>query len=109
MGLGQIVLVVYALLMLVGGIIGFTTAGSRASLVSGVGSAVVLAAAWVVSRSSPVAGLWLGAVAAILLCIVFAMRLAKTAKFMPSGMLLVVSVVALVLLTYSALSAQGKL
>ncbi len=106
---GQIVLILYALLMLAGGIVGFRKASSKASLYAGSASALLLLLAWLVSTSSLAAGLWLGAIVAILLSIVFAMRLAKTTKFMPSGMLLVVSVVALVLLTWSALGAQGKL
>ena len=109
MSLGQIVLLAYAILMIAGGVMGYATAGSKPSLFAGVGSGVVLIAAWILTRSSPTAGLWLGCVVALLLCVSFAMRLAKTAKFMPSGMLLVVSVAALVLLTVSALRAQGKL
>jgi len=108
MSLGQIVILLYAILMLVGGFAGYATAGSKASLYSGAGSAVALAASWVVSRSSPPAGYWMAAVVSLLLCIAFAMRLAKTAKFMPSGMLLLLSLVALVLLTWSALGASGR-
>lgn len=109
MGFGQIVLVLYALFMLSGGIMGFKAAGSKASLYSGSVSAILLLLALVISWSAPVHGLWLGAILTILLCCTFAARLAKTARFMPSGMLLVVSVLALILLTWSALSAQGKL
>jgi uncharacterized membrane protein (UPF0136 family) len=107
MSLGQIVLLVYALLMLVGGFIGYRAAGSSASLFAGAGSAVVLAAAWVISRTSPVAGFGLGAVTSLVLAIVFGMRLAKTGKMMPSGMLLVVSVLAFLVLAWTAMRA-GK-
>ena len=104
---GQIVLLVYALLMLIGGIIGYTSAGSKASLTAGAASAAALGAAWLWARSSPGPGLWLGAVISLALCAVFAVRLSKTGKFMPSGMLLVVSLLALVALVYSSLRA-GK-
>jgi uncharacterized membrane protein (UPF0136 family) len=107
MSLGQIVLLVFAVLMLVGGAIGYKAAGSTASLLSGTASAVLLLVAWFVSRSSPGPGFWLGAVLSLALCVVFGIRLAKTGKVMPSGMLLAVSVVAMVLLAYSALRA-GK-
>ncbi len=109
MSLGQIVLLVYALLMVVGGVMGYVKGGSRPSLIAGAVSGLLLFVALFISRSSPVAGLWIGAVVSLLLCITFAMRLAKTGTFMPSGMLLMVSVVALVLLTWAALGAQRKL
>lgn len=108
MGLGRIVLAVYALFMLAGGVIGYRKAGSKASLISGVGSAVVLAAAFLIAGSNPGAGFWLGAITGLLLAVVFALRLAKTGKFMPAGALLIVSLVAMVLLARFALAASGN-
>lgn len=109
MDLGRIVLAAYALFMLAGGIIGFRKGGSKPSLIAGAGSALVLLVAFFLVRSNPVAGYWLGAITSLLLCIVFTLRLSKTGKFMPSGGLLVVSLIALILLTRWALGAQGKL
>jgi uncharacterized membrane protein (UPF0136 family) len=107
--LGSWVLLVYAVLMLAGGVAGYRAAASKASLAAGVGSAGLLAVAWWLSRSKPVPGFWLGAVVSLALCAAFAMRLAKTGKVMPSGALLALSVIALVVLTWQALGAQGKL
>jgi uncharacterized membrane protein (UPF0136 family) len=109
MSLGRIVLAVYAVLMLVGGVMGYRAAHSAASLVAGAASAVVLLVALFLSFGAPAAGYWLGSLTSLALCVVFALRLAKTGKFMPSGMLLAVSFVALVLVSYAALGAQGKL
>ncbi len=109
MHFGQVVLIVYAVLMLAGGIAGFRSVGSKASLYSGVGSAVLLLLGWGLSIASLAAGLWLGAIVTLLLCITFARRLAKTRKMMPAGMLLLVSVLVLILVTHSALDAQGML
>jgi len=106
---GQIVLIVYAVLLLAGGIAGYRSAGSKASLYSGVGSAALLFLGWGLSLVSLVAGLWLGAIVTLLLCVAFALRLAKTRKMMPAGMLLLVSGLTLILLTHSALDAQGML
>lgn len=108
-GFGQIVLLLYALLMVGGGVMGFKSARSKASLYSGAASGALLLLAFAISFASPVGGLWLGTIVTLLLCLTFAARLAKTARFMPSGMLLAVSVLAFVLLTWSALGAQGKL
>ena len=107
MSLGQIVLLVYALLMLVGGFMGYKAAGSSASLFAGAGSAVVLAVAWAISRTAPAAGFGLGALTSLALAVVFCIRLAKTGKMMPSGMLLVVSILSFLVLAWTAMRA-GK-
>lgn len=101
MATGQIVLVVYALLILVGGLMG-ARAGSRASLIAGSASGTLLLAALVVSLFHMAAGLWIGTGVSLVLSVVFGNRLAKTGKLMPSGMLLAVSIVALLVLLFSA-------
>lgn len=98
MSVGQIVLLLYALLMLGGGIAGYRAARSVPSLVAGTGSAVVLAAAWWWSRSRPTAGLSLGAIVAGLLAAFFLYRLLKTGKPMPAGGLFGLSLVVAILL-----------
>ena len=98
---GQIVLLAYAILMLGGGLMGYR-AGSRPSLVAGLASGVLLLAAWQLSRTWYEVGLGLGALLALALSVVFGMRLAKTRKLMPSGMLLAVSLIALAVLIASA-------
>jgi uncharacterized membrane protein (UPF0136 family) len=97
-----IVLAVYGLLMLVGGVMG-QRAGSRASLVAGGASGVLLlVAAWLAAGAAPQLGLWLGVLVAVALAITFGVRLLKTGKVMPAGGLLAISVIALVLLALSA-------
>lgn len=105
MQLGQVVLIVYAVLMLAGGIAGYRIAGSTASLAAGAGSAAALALAWLLSRTQPAAGFWTGAAVAGLLAVFFLYRLVKTGKPMPAGGLLVLSVLALALLLWAALRA----
>jgi len=104
MSLGPIVLLVYGIVMILGGLIGYL-AGSRASLISGSVSGVLLLGAWFLARDHPALGLWGGVVLSALLSVVFGVRLAKTGKPMPAGALLAVSVAALALLAYSALQA----
>lgn len=103
MPVGQLTLLVYAALMLVGGLVGYARAGSRPSLISGSLGAALLVGAWYVGRSDLALGAWIGAGVTALLIVAFAVRLGKTRKFMPSGMLLVLSAVALGLLVSSAL------
>lgn len=100
----QIVILVFAVLMLVGGVMG-ARAGSKASLRAGsVSAAMLLVALWL---SFGNAKLGYGAAAAIgaVLAIVFGKRLAATGKMMPSGMLLGVSLIAAVFLAYTAFQA----
>jgi len=100
--LGQVVLLVLGVAMLLGGLMGYR-AGSRMSLISGSLSGLLLLGAWFVSRDHLSAGLWIGVGVSALLSVVFGIRLAKSGKFMPTGGLLLVNVVALALLVYSAL------
>lgn len=96
-------ILVFAAVMFAGGLIGYLTAGSRASLISGTASAGLLVLAFFLARTNPIQGLQAAAVLSALLAVVFAIRAFKTRKFMPSGMLLILSIVAAV---YFYLSAQ---
>ena len=86
----------YIVLLLVGGLIGFFKAKSRVSLIS----SSVFAAVLVLTQTGifkPAVSLILVNVLLAALLVVFAIRLAKTKKFMPSGLLLVLTVLALAL------------
>ena len=93
----QIVLVVYAVLLIVGGLIGYRKAGSRPSLIAGsISGLIALAAAG--SMAQDVRAIWLGIALAAAMLVVFSIRFGRTRKFMPSGMLGVVSLAVLVAL-----------
>jgi len=100
MTLGTATLLVYGLLMIAGGAMG-ARAGSKVSLAAGGGSGLLLLIAWLLAYNGIGAGIWLGTAIAFLLSVTFGMRLKKSGKFMPAGMLLVVSIAALVLLVIS--------
>lgn len=95
---GAIVLLAYAAVMLLGGLMGYSKAGSRPSLVAGLVSAALLFVAFWIGRDDPGRGYGLGTIIALLLTAVFAVRFMKTRKAMPSGMLFAVSLAALLLL-----------
>jgi uncharacterized membrane protein (UPF0136 family) len=91
--MANIILWVYIGLLIVGGLMGFLKAGSKISLISSVIFAVILAlfAAQVIPWP-PGADIVL-----LLLVVVFLMRYIKTKKFMPSGLLIVLTLLALAL------------
>jgi uncharacterized membrane protein (UPF0136 family) len=92
---GQITLGVYAVLLAVGGAIGYTKAGSKPSLIAGLGSAVATILALVLSFQNAKWGMALGCLVALLLAYFFGHRFATKRKFMPAGLLAVVSVIVL--------------
>jgi uncharacterized membrane protein (UPF0136 family) len=93
---GQITLGIYAVLLAVGGLIGYFKAGSRASLIAGSISAVAAFGALGLSAKSHPWGVPLGLILSISLFVLFGYRYAvKTRKFMPSGLLAVASLVVL--------------
>jgi uncharacterized membrane protein (UPF0136 family) len=88
------ILPVYLVLLLVGGLMGYLKAGSKVSLITSAAFAVALVVAGY-------AGLAHGAqvVLALLLIllVVFALRLVKTRKFMPAGLMVLLTAAALML------------
>lgn len=93
---GHITLGVYAALLGVGGVMGFVKARSHASLISGLLAAVFALLALVLAVMGNRYGFPLGALLAMVLFVLFGYRYAiRNKKFMPSGMLAVVSLVVL--------------
>jgi uncharacterized membrane protein (UPF0136 family) len=101
--IGKISLLALSLFVGAGGVMGFVKAKSKASLISGLISAVLLAGAFGVSFINLELGLIMGLVISLSLCVVFGIRLKKTGKVMPSGMLLGVSALEVVLLAAAVL------
>lgn len=95
------ILWIYIILLLVGGLIGFLKAGSKVSLITSAISAALLIITTLHSVFQP--GFRTAAAEIIMaaLIVVFAIRLAKTKKFMPSGMLFVLTLAALTLFHFA--------
>ena len=90
------VLWIYIILLLVGGLIGFFKAKSKVSLISSSVFTALLVLTQTGIFKTSVSMILVNVILAALL-VVFALRLAKTKKFMPSGMLLVMTILVLAL------------
>jgi|SRR5438270_1773259 uncharacterized membrane protein (UPF0136 family) len=91
------ILWIYIVCLLIGGLFGFFKAGSKVSLITSSVAAALLVlttfqGVFTVSFRRNFADIIMAA-----LLVVFAIRLAKTKKFMPSGLLLIITLLALAL------------
>jgi uncharacterized membrane protein (UPF0136 family) len=87
------VLWVYIFLLMAGGLVGFLKAKSKASLIASMSFAAVL----ILCALGIVFQPYMADVVLVILLLFFTMRLSKSKKFMPSGLMLVLTVLALAL------------
>ena len=92
-----VVILLYGLLVLGGGIIGYATAGSMASLVAGGAFGLGLLASGLGVRRGKRLGFIFAPLVTLLLTVFFVYRFVQSGDFIPSGLMGVVSLVALVL------------
>jgi uncharacterized membrane protein (UPF0136 family) len=92
------VLWIYIILLLSGGLIGFFKAKSKVSLITSVVFAALLILTTLRGVFQPGFALGLANVILVVLLLVFTLRLARTKKFMPSGLILAATVAVLALL-----------
>lgn len=88
------VLWVYIVLLLIGGTMGLIKAGSKVSLIT----SAIFAALLALCATAVIRPFYLADVFLALLVIVFGIRFAKGRKFIPSGLMLVLSVIVLTVL-----------
>ena len=89
------VLWIYIVLLVVGGLIGFLKAGSKISLIPSTIAAALLVVTAVPGLLAPQLRRGAADVIMAALLVVFCIRLTKTRKFMPSGLMLVLTIAAL--------------
>jgi len=90
----------YGLLAMIGGVMGYLKVKSKMSIISGVVSGLLLVFSAIVQLQGHQWGLTLAAVVAAALVIIFAVRLAKTRKFMPAGLMIIAGVLSLGVMLY---------
>ncbi|MFN6536056.1 MAG: TMEM14 family protein [Nostoc sp. EkiNYC01] len=95
MNLSIIAAFAYGILAIAGGIIGYIQARSQISLLSGSISGLLLIIAAYLQLQGQTQGLILAIFVTAVLVVFFALRLAKTRKFMPAGLMTILGMLAL--------------
>jgi len=94
----KLYLFIFGALTIAGGVMGFMKAGSNASLIAGgVSGAVLLVAGYLVASGKVQPGLILGLVVSVALAARFVPAFLATHKFMPDGMMALLSIVGIVM------------
>ncbi len=105
MNTASLIVIVYAVLVIAGGIFGFLKAASRPSLIGGLGGGLaLLAAAWGLGRHQSW-GLPAALVLTLALLVFFTVRTVRTRAFMPGGLMAILSLFVLVI---TWLAAHGQ-
>jgi uncharacterized membrane protein (UPF0136 family) len=92
----KIYFVIFGLLTIAGGIIGYFKAGSVASIIAGTITGVLLIVAAFLLPEHRVAGLATGLIISVLLAGQFVPKFFRTGKIMPAGMMSVLSVIGII-------------
>jgi uncharacterized membrane protein (UPF0136 family) len=96
-GPAKIYFIVFGLLTIVGGVMGYVKAGSTASLIAGSVSGILLLLAAFLLPGNLAVGLALAAVVSILLAGRFVPAFLKTHQLMPAGLMSLLSVIGIIM------------
>jgi uncharacterized membrane protein (UPF0136 family) len=95
-GPAKIYFIIFGLLTIIGGVIGFVKAGSTASIIAGSISGILLLVAAFLLPQNLAAGLILAGVISILLAGRFVPAFLKTGQAMPAGLMSVLSILGVI-------------
>jgi uncharacterized membrane protein (UPF0136 family) len=96
-GPAKIYFIVFGLLTIVGGVMGYVKAGSTASLIAGSVSGILLLVAAFLLPGNLAIGLVLAAIVSIALAWRFVPAFIKTGQVMPAGLMSVLSVIGVIM------------
>jgi uncharacterized membrane protein (UPF0136 family) len=105
MKLAAVTTLIYALLVLAGGIFGYSQARSLPSLISGVVFGLILLLMGYLIWQGSVAGVYATVAIVLFLALFFAYRFTATGRIMPGGAMFALSFVTVVLLVFGAFSS----
>jgi uncharacterized membrane protein (UPF0136 family) len=104
MSLTTIAAIVYGLLAIVGGILGYAQAKSKISLMAGCGCGLLLLISAVAQLQNQAWGVPLAILTTVVLLVAFVMRWLKTRRFMPAGLMLLLGIPALAIMIQQTLA-----
>lgn len=104
MSLGLIIALIYGVIALAGGIAAYLKVKSKASLISGIISGSLLLLGVLLAALDITGGLWVVKLVTLALVIVFIIRLIKTKKFMPAGLMIIGGLITLAGLFFPSLA-----
>jgi uncharacterized membrane protein (UPF0136 family) len=96
LGPAKIYFIVFGLLTIVGGVMGYVKAGSTASLIAGSVSGILLLLAAFLLPGNLVVGLALAAIVSVALAGRFVPAFLKTGHVMPAGLMSILSVIGII-------------
>jgi len=96
-GPAKIYFIIFGLLTIVGGVIGYVKAGSTASIIAGAISGIALIAAAFLMPGNAMLGLIIAGLVSIALAGRFIPAFVKTGKVMPAGLMAVLSAIGIVM------------
>ena len=96
-GPAKIYFIIFGLLTIIGGVIGYLRAGSMASIIAGSVSGLLLLLAAFLLPGNAVAGLALAGIVSIALAGRFVPAFLKSGDLMPAGMMSVLSVIGIIM------------
>jgi len=96
-GPAKIYFMIFGLLTILGGVMGYVKAGSTASIIAGAISGIALIVAAYLLPNNVVAGLVIAALVSVLLAGRFIPAFMKTGKVMPAGLMAVLSVIGVIM------------
>ena len=97
MGAAKIYFIVFGILTIAGGVIGYVKAGSMPSIIAGSISGILLLVAAFLLPDHRVAGLATGLIISLLLAGQFIPKFIRTGKAMPAGMMSVLSAIGIIM------------
>ena len=99
--IAKITILVLSTLVLAGGIVGFVRGKSKASLIAGVVTSVLLDISFGISLSNEQTGLIMGDAVTFVLLMIGSVRFHKSKKYMPGGLLMTLGSIGLAVITYA--------
>jgi len=97
----KIYFVVFGLLTIAGGIVGYAKAGSAASIIAGSIAGVLLLVAAFLLPNHAIIGLMIAGIVSLLLVAQFIPKFLKTGRVMPAGLMSVLSVIGIIAVIFA--------